>query len=75
MLVDLLYALKLAPKQVTMFRWILLKSSQCSVKNKFCSVNTECGAAKIYALRLRFSNSNLFLHTFGIYHLTSTPTD
>ena len=44
---------------------------QCSVKGKFfsvkkmfCFVNAKYGAAKIYGLRLGFSNSNLSSHTY-----------
>ena len=55
-LIDLAYALKLAPKQMSLCGFILLNSEQCSV-------NAKCGAAKIYGLRLVFSNSNLSSHT------------
>ena len=68
-LIDLVYALKLALK-VAVFRFILINSKQCSVRGKFCSVKREyctvsakCGAAKIYGLRLGFSNTNLSSHT------------
>ena len=54
-----------------MLRGILLNSYQWSakdklfsVKQKFCSVNAKCGAAKIYGLHLGLSNSNLSSHTF-----------
>ena len=59
----LVYALKLAPKQVVLFRFIPLNSEHCSVKMKLCSVDTKCGAALIYGLRLGFSNSNLSSYT------------
>ena len=53
-LIDPEYSLKLAPKQVGLFRWILLNSQQCSVQVKFYAVNTKCGFAKIYGLCLGF---------------------
>ena len=72
-LIDLVFILKLASKQIGFCS---------SVKSKFCSVIAKCGAANIYWLRLGFSNSNLSSHTcdfsspisqvpklFGIYHL------
>ena len=45
----------------------LLSEKFLSVKRKFCSVKTKCVAAKIYGLRLGFTNSNLSSHTFTIY--------
>ena len=35
---------------------LALYSDGCSVKNKFSIVNAKCGHAKIYGLRLEFSN-------------------
>ena len=56
-IIDVAYALKLAPKQVTLFRWILLSCYQCSF------VNAKCVAPKTYWLCLDFSNSNLYSQT------------
>ena len=59
-LIDLMYILKLVPKQLYLFRWFLLnrvKGKLHSVKRKFCAVNTKCGAAKIYGLCPELSNS------------------
>ena len=53
-LIDLEYFLKLTPKQVVLFRRMLLNSQQYSVLVKFCSVNFKCGFAKIYGLCLGF---------------------
>ena len=70
-LTDLVYIIKLAPKQAILFRCILINIKQCSVKEKFCSVkrklctvNGKCGTAKIYGLRLEFSNSNSSANIF-----------
>ena len=46
---------------------------QCSVKNSLGSANVKCVAAKMYGLRLGFSNSYLTSHThvFQIYSARS----
>ena len=41
----------------------LLKANFVMLRErKFCTVNAKCGAAKIYGLRLGFSNSHLSSH-------------
>ena len=50
---DVVYALKLAPKHVNF----------ALLREKFCTVNAKCGAAKVFGLHLGFSSLNLSSHT------------
>ena len=60
--IDLVYFLKLASKQIILFRWILLNSEKCSVKGKFCSVKTKCCAVKINGLGCIFKFEFIFTY-------------
>ena len=62
-LIDLVFVLKLASKQVGLFREMLLSTNFVMLGGNQESVNNKCGAAKISALRLGFSNSNSSSHT------------
>ena len=50
---------------ILLFQLDSVKGKFCSVNRKFCCVKAKCGTPKINGLRLRFSNSNLSLHTFS----------